>query len=482
MPSSQSFVDLRTSSLNAGSYTDDSVWPSFTDIMTVVVMIFLMSLVVILLKNVELVKSEQEAARQAELKGSENIKLEEAVNQLEQRIAQVQLQLQAQTLKTEESQEQLGWSQQQLEQSQQEVQSLLVDIQALQLLHDKLNQENTDLATAKLALEGRLKIVEQEKANIESLKEDAIRTNLLIEDEKQQLVIQLNAAFGDNQKLASTLNQQEAEIEALKKAEQTVILQVREAEIDNQKLASTLNQREAEIEALENARQAVILLMQEAEAEKSRLVEQGEKSEQEFDALKAVYSLLQKDNRSLSDRINDAEKMIEELEANLKIADQTIEEKQQQLVVAETEIETKTTALTNTSKALSQTSVALTQTSQELTETTQVLSQTQEEFTQLEQKYLELVGPARSELNKYVVRVRYKRSGNQKIIEFAGSEDENLVQLSLPQLHQRLAELKKQKADNLYVKVVIPLDSGLSYDEAWRFTQDILNKYDYYYQ
>ena len=88
MSTTQSFVDLRTSSLSQGSHTDDSVWPSFTDIMTVVVMIFLMSLVVILLRNVELVKSEQESARLAALKGSENVQLESAVTRLEQRIAE----------------------------------------------------------------------------------------------------------------------------------------------------------------------------------------------------------------------------------------------------------------------------------------------------------------------------------------------------------------------------------------------------------
>jgi hypothetical protein len=32
------------------------------------------------------------------------------------------------------------------------------------------------------------------------------------------------------------------------------------------------------------------------------------------------------------------------------------------------------------------------------------------------------------------------------------------------------------------VKVIIPEDSGLSYNEAWTFTQDILTSYDYYYQ
>lgn len=440
MPTSQSFVDLRTSGLHAGSHTDDSVWPSFTDIMTVVVMIFLMSLVVILLKNVELVKSEQEAARIAELKGSENVKLEAAVAELEQRIAQVQLQLQAQTLRTRQSE-------QSLEQTQQQVQSLMIDIQALQLLRDKLNQENNSLAAAKLALEGRLKIVEQEKANIESLKEEAVNKNLLVEDEKQQLVLQLNAALDEKQILQKTLDQQQDEIDFLQEARQTVILKA-----------------------------------QQLEAENTKLNEQNEKAQQDFSALTAVYRLLQEDNRSLSDRISDAEKMIEELESNLKIADQTIKEKQQQIEIAETEIETKTTALSNTSKALSQTSVALTQTSQELDQTTQELNQTQEEFTQLEQKYLELVGPARSELNKYVVRVRYQRTRGQEIIEFGLPQDNSLEPLSLPELHRRLGELKKQKADDLYVRVIIPTESGLSYDEAWRFTQDILKKYDYYYQ
>ena len=475
MPASQSFVDLRTSNLSGGSHTDDSVWPSFTDIMTVVVMIFLMSLVVILLKNVELVKSEQEAARLAELKGSENIQLEAAVNELEQRIAQVQLQLQAQTLKTQQSQEQL-------QQSQQEVQSLQVDIQALQLLRDKLNQENTDLAATKLALEGRLKIVEQDKANIELLNKEAEKTNLFIEDEKQQLIVQLNAAFSENQKLAATLEQQQVDIETLETAEQNVILQVQQADAENKKLTSLLNKKELEIEELEKAKQVVILQVQKTEAEKSEITEKSDIFQQEFDSLQAVYNLLQKDNRSLSDRISDAEKMIEQLEAELTVADQTIEEKEKQIEIAETEVEVKTTALKNTTNALSKTSQALTQTSQDLTQTAQVLSQTKEEFTQLEQKYLKLVGPARSELDKYVVRVRYKRSGNQRIIQFSQPEDNKLVQLSLPQLHQRLAELKKQKADDLYVKVVIPSDSGLSYDEAWRFTQDILNKYDYYYQ
>ena len=66
----QGFVDLRVQAHGEGSYSDDSVWPSFTDIMTVVVMIFLMALVVILIRNVDLVqqlRATMEAERAAAL-------------------------------------------------------------------------------------------------------------------------------------------------------------------------------------------------------------------------------------------------------------------------------------------------------------------------------------------------------------------------------------------------------------------------------
>ena len=52
------FVDLRINKAKGG-HSDDSVWPSFTDIMSVIVMIFLMSLTAILIQNSELIKNLQ---------------------------------------------------------------------------------------------------------------------------------------------------------------------------------------------------------------------------------------------------------------------------------------------------------------------------------------------------------------------------------------------------------------------------------------
>lgn len=56
------FVDLRVHRATESSHSDDSIWPSFTDIMMVVVMIFLMAAVVFMLRNVQLGEDIQEAA------------------------------------------------------------------------------------------------------------------------------------------------------------------------------------------------------------------------------------------------------------------------------------------------------------------------------------------------------------------------------------------------------------------------------------
>ena len=66
------FVDLR---VGASAPGDDSVWPSFTDIMTVIVMIFLMALVFVMVRNVELGRQlvTSEIERQQSFRKSESL-------------------------------------------------------------------------------------------------------------------------------------------------------------------------------------------------------------------------------------------------------------------------------------------------------------------------------------------------------------------------------------------------------------------------
>ena len=74
------FVDLRLN--REGEDHNESFWPSFTDIMTVIVMIFLLAMIILLLKNTELVSKLQltlEAERQATAQALEIGKAKEAL-------------------------------------------------------------------------------------------------------------------------------------------------------------------------------------------------------------------------------------------------------------------------------------------------------------------------------------------------------------------------------------------------------------------
>jgi len=110
------------------------------------------------------------------------------------------------------------------------------------------------------------------------------------------------------------------------------------------------------------------------------------------------------------------------------------------------------------------------------------LSSLQGEYDDLSVRYDKLVKPARTATGKHVVSVRYRKDGNSYKLEYKATEEGEYNILTRKQLDERLDRLKQKYPDKLYVKVVIPEDSGLSYNEAWTFTQDILTSYDYYYQ
>lgn len=110
------------------------------------------------------------------------------------------------------------------------------------------------------------------------------------------------------------------------------------------------------------------------------------------------------------------------------------------------------------------------------------LAKQRQAYSILEEKYHKLIRPARSPLGKKVVAVHYSRINSKYRILFKDLNSTDFKEVDSQQLHQRLRLLKNDLQDNLYVKIIIPEDSGLSYNEAWSFTKDILSRYDYYYQ
>jgi len=110
------------------------------------------------------------------------------------------------------------------------------------------------------------------------------------------------------------------------------------------------------------------------------------------------------------------------------------------------------------------------------------LSSLQNDYGSLKVKYDKLIRPARTTTGKYVVSVNYERINNKERIRFKDYGDDKYRIVSEKKLHLQLAALKKKHPKKLYIKIVIPKESGLTYNEAWSFMKNLLDKYDYYSQ
>ncbi len=110
------------------------------------------------------------------------------------------------------------------------------------------------------------------------------------------------------------------------------------------------------------------------------------------------------------------------------------------------------------------------------------LSALEDDFGSLKVKYDKLIKPARTTKGKYTVIVDYERIKDKERIRFKDSADSSYTLVTEQQLHQKLAKLKKKYPEKLYIRIIIPEKSGLTYNEAWTFMIGILKKYDYYYQ
>lgn len=104
------------------------------------------------------------------------------------------------------------------------------------------------------------------------------------------------------------------------------------------------------------------------------------------------------------------------------------------------------------------------------------------DYETVKSKYEELIKPARSARGKYIAEVYYVKGQSGNVIRYRQPGDEDYSRLSLAEVENRLSKLKAEHGNNLYVKIIIPKDSGLSYSEAWQFMRNLLVKYDYYYQ
>jgi len=255
----------------------------------------------------------------------------------------------------------------------------------------------------------------------------------------------------------------------------------------------------ATIDAQHNAEEAA----RSASETSATLEEQLAQTQNELSRLRMRLMRANEINQSRTEEINRQEQRLLALEADKQQLTASLQQSrresqlhQDQLAQTQAEYaqlnQTHTTLKTRLQEVLSQLSsteksnreqaAELTEFRQQRSLSNQQLVSLQGEYDELRNKYDKLIRPARSAVGKHVVSVRYFREDKNIQIRLRESEDEDYQSVNADQLNKRLAKLKDTYAGNLYVKVIIPEDSGLSYSEAWNFTYDLLKKYDYYHQ
>ena len=217
-------------------------------------------------------------------------------------------------------------------------------------------------------------------------------------------------------------------------------MQLMRANEKNQATGRQLEESREQVMTLESERQRLNVSLQQAQRE-ARLSADSLRQQQ------AEYAQLQ-------DTYNTSRQRLEETVAELQQLEQTSQTQ----------------------------SVELEELRQKQSSSRQEFAHLEGEYADLKVKYDRLFKPARSAKGKYVVSVRYRKIDGNYRLELKDSEDGSYETVTREQMHASLAKLKEEHADKLYVKVVIPEDSGLSYNEAWNFTFNLLEQYDYYHQ
>jgi len=188
-------------------------------------------------------------------------------------------------------------------------------------------------------------------------------------------------------------------------------------------------------------------------------------------------------------RANRLEQERDDLNAERRTAKQQLTDTQNRLASLQADLdrmkgmqETINQQLANLEQRYSQQSLILMETRSKRRQTGSRLNSLRGEYDELKVKYDRLVRPARSPRGRYLVEVRFSKAGEKTLIEYSTTGRTGFEFISQEKLEQRLTKLKNSKSIGLYIKVIFPEDSGLSFDEAWSFTSDLHSRYDYYSQ
>lgn len=297
-----------------------------------------------------------------------------------------------------------------------------------------------------------------------------------------QLVAELKESIAAEQIASQTIEitvQENATLEErLANAEQSnSILRLRALKKDEELQAATesIRQQERQISRLESNVAQLIQTVKNADnaARVAELEVERLASEK-----RTLQRLLQNMEQQLAQQAKQAD------ETRILVADQRqqLDQAREQLLSARDTISSLTESSADQQRDISELIEEKEMLNQEIESYNQQLLTLKGDYEVVKSKYEELIKPARSAKGKYIVEVYYVKDNDGELIRFKQPGDAGFARHSLAEVERKLDKLKEQKGGDLYVKIIIPENSGLTYNEAWTFMRNLLVKYDYYYQ
>ena len=416
---------------------EESFWPSFTDIMMVITMVFLLVTVMVITNNWKLVTDLQEsmqaqrlAAERALDKEAKNHTLEDRMNLLESRLMS---------------------SKEVVAEKQAENESLKAEVEHIL---EKATRAEKELAASLKQSESRQEQIGQRDEQIQNLKADR---------DKQLLTLSNRAQALEN-------------LQSIQETSQSQVL----------RLQAALKEKQQELDANKQANQEKIkdleLAMQRSEIELKKSLEASKRLKLLEVALitsKEELAATEKDNTARLAALQEKLKVAESSLLNTRETQQVSDEK---LKAMRDEYAILQAAKEADSAKLAELQGEIAQIQQSHSEDVSKLQSLQGEFDSLDSKYQKLLRPARSSDGKHVVSVWFSKQSGREVYRMRDGVDEEFRNVTRSGMASVLARLKDKHGKNLYVRVIIPENSGLSYSEAWRFTTEMQRAYDYYYQ
>ncbi|MDC0978780.1 hypothetical protein OAS06_00155 [Gammaproteobacteria bacterium] len=541
---SDGFVDLRVSPSGGGRANEDSVWPSFTDIMTVVVLIFLVSLVVIMMRNTELVAQLSDSVSQNEMISNQRSDFELRIASMGDELVQLRALL-------DQTDSQRKSAEQDAEQKQIEILALLSDISDLSKARDVLAQDKAALSaelgdvnaeklallsdqqqmrTEIAALQDDKRMLAQDKAALSAELGDVNAEKLALLSDQQQMRTEIAALQDDKRMLAqdkaalsAELGDVNAEKLALLSDQQQMRTEIAALQDDKRMLAqdkaalnvnlatavSGSNERLDQLQLSERLREELSAdlsrlqsVLAQLQAEQIRLTATLQTSTEEKDIVTMSRDELAAERDQLAQQVSaldvtriSLQTEIGALREELASFVRTAVSSERALEESEVMAETLTRELAAVSLEYRLTKEELAFLQAELADEvasfkkerdlliaahTEELDILRDQHSDLESRYNRLVRPARSTVGRVVVEVRFWKDGAVRQYSLRESGGSEEI-ISESDLYQKLSVLKVKHADKLYTKV-IPDDNSLTHGEAWGFTNKILNRFDYYYQ